>query len=152
MPRLDDLLVHLPAEPAPPGLALRICRAVRAQAHSEYPFFFDRRARQAGWGLEALSLLLFGLILGEMAGGSLNLLIQSFVDGWNRLAGALPPTDWAFLHSLWDGIQALGVTALPLALASVALGAFLLAASSPLPWANLERSIRERSGNSLPSP
>lgn len=139
MLRLDDLLVRLPSEPAPPGLALRICQAVRAQARREYPFFFDRRARQAGWGLEVLSLLLFGLMLAEAAGGSLSLLVQSLSEGWGRFTGALPSADWAFLRSLWDGMQALGVTALPLALASVALGAFLLAASSLLPWANLER-------------
>lgn len=144
---LDDLLVRLPAEPPPPGLAMRICRAVRARAKNDPSLFLlNRRARQAAWGLEAFSLLLFGLLLSEMAGGSPTVLFRSLSEEWHRITQAAPSADWVLLHSVWNGVQALGVTALPLALACAALGAFLLAIPGLTVWMNTEKSGLENNG------
>jgi hypothetical protein len=134
MSRLDDLLAHLPCEPVSPDLAKRICLGLRARLHPRVlPFLSQEQARHLAWGLDAFSLLLLGALALEVAGGSLRdfgAWLQTFGAEVTRWWQAFLTADWSFLRELWNGLQALSVTALPLALSILALGIFLMVVSN----------------------
>lgn len=138
MNRWDDLLSRLPCEPASPELAERICQQWHQRLRpSLFPFLSLRQARRLAWMLDGLSLGLLMSLLVEGTGYSLmNLpfwwhsLLTKLAYGWNALWMA----DWHFLGQVWNGLQSWSVTVLPLALAFLALGLFLMVVSSLFEW------------------
>lgn len=130
MNRLDDLLSRLPCESASPDLAKRICLRLRARLCPRFfPFLDERQARRLAWGLDAFGLILLVALAVEGIGGSwneLNTWLQAAMAQIADWGASFLAADWSFLRDLWNSMQILSVTALPLALSLLALGIFLM--------------------------
>ncbi|RME80796.1 MAG: hypothetical protein D6775_15255 [Caldilineae bacterium] len=145
---MDRLLQQLPSPQPPENLAERLLQAVRARRQAEKPFFFWAGARSqrlaAGLGLAGLALLvLFGLEIGGTATGSGP---GAAVLAWLGRLWSAPQTALADLSAWWSGFSSLAATALPLALALLALAAFLQASCLLSSWAETSTQLQLQKG------
>lgn len=145
---MDRLLEQMPSPQPPERLVERLLLAVRARREAEKSLFFWVGARSqhlaAGLALAGLTLLvMFILEVGETAMGN-NLGTATLV--WlDRLLNT-PQTALADLATWWSSFSSLAATALPLALALLALAAFLQASSLLSSWIETPVQLQVQKG------
>lgn len=112
---LDTLLYRLPSPPPPQNLAERIVRRVLAQKAT------SRAARRLPW------------VAGILGSSGTALLVGFFWEVSSALETFWPP--FSDVTTWWNTLGALSATAFPLALALLALAAFLQAGYLLSAWA-----------------